>query len=79
MRTVRAFRSKRDRRYADPAAPDDLARNGRDRHWPGARSIILDGVTHSYSQAHGVSSPEGLDPADEIAQAPSRPASRTST
>jgi len=68
VRTVRAFRSKRDRRYADPAAPDDLARNGRDRHWPGARSIILDGVTHSYSQAHGVSSPEGLDPADEIAQ-----------
>ena len=65
MRTVGAFRSKRDRRYADPAAPDNLARNGRDRHWPGARSIILDGVTHSYDQAQAVKSHNGADPGPE--------------
>ena len=53
MRTVRAFRSRRGRRYADPAASDDLAPNGHHGHWPSARSIILDGVTHSYATGAG--------------------------
>ncbi|MCY4517673.1 MAG: ABC transporter ATP-binding protein [Acidimicrobiaceae bacterium] len=66
MRTVRAFRSRRDRRHADPAAPDDLARNGRDRHWPGARSIILDGISHSYTQAPPLGSSDSGDLTDEI-------------
>ncbi len=68
MRRVRAFRSRRDPRYVDPAAPDDLARNGRDRHWPGARSIILEGVTHSYGQPQAADAPDGAGPAGETAR-----------
>ena len=68
MRTVRAFRSRRDRRCADPAAPGDLARHGHDGHWPSARSIILEGVTHSYATAAGANSPTGAGAADGAAQ-----------
>ena len=66
VRTVRAFRSRRDRRHADPAAPDDLARYGRDRHWPGARSIILDGISHSYTQAPPLGYSDSGDLTDEV-------------
>jgi iron(III) transport system ATP-binding protein len=68
VRTVRAFRSKRDRHDAEPATPEDLARNGHGRHWPGARSIILEGVTHSYGQPHAVGAPDEHEPAGEGAR-----------
>ena len=51
VRTVRAFRSKRDRRLAGSAALDGPAHQAHGRHWPTARSITLEGVTHSYGQA----------------------------
>ena len=54
VRTVRAFRSQRRRRGTGPAESDARLGNSRDRHWPGARSIVLDNVTHSYGPLQAV-------------------------
>ena len=57
----------RDQRHADPATSADLAENSSDRRWPGARSIVLERVTHSYSPTQGGSSAGDLGPTDEVA------------
>ena len=68
VRTVRAFRSKRDRRHVDAATPGSATLSGQSRHWPGARSIILAGVTHSYGETRSAGLSDGEDRADEVAR-----------